>query len=94
MKVLFISGADQQYGTFRMAMQLLEWIRKIDSSIKFIVLTQRYGSLNEWCNKHHFENHVVPYRYCVYYPMKNRAVDLEKHFMELVDVIYMTEFLF
>lgn len=51
MKVQFISGADQQYGMFNMSKLLLE-------SIDYIVLTQKYGPLNEWCDCNAIENYV------------------------------------
>lgn len=79
MKVLFIAGADQQYGTFQMSKLLLETVKKIDNDIQFVVVTQKYGPLNIWCQENDIENITLPYRYCVYYPSTNPIKALIKH---------------
>lgn len=86
MKVLFISGADQQYGTFHISMNLLECMRVINKDIQLVVITQKYGPLNEWCVINHFENYVIPYRYCVYYPTNKKIKRLIKHCLKYVIV--------
>lgn len=78
MKVLFIAGADQQYGTFQMSKLLLENVKKENSNIKFIVITQKYGPLNEWCKGEDIENYIFPYRYCVYHPSGKYIKDKAK----------------
>ena len=71
MKVLFIAGADQQYGTFQMSKLLLESVSRKEAGIQFLVVTQKYGPLNIWCQENNIENFSLPYRYCVYYPSGN-----------------------
>ena len=71
MRVLFIAGADQQYGTFQMSKSMLKAVRRQDEGIEYVVITQKHGPLNDWCDINGFENYVYPYRYCVYYPPKN-----------------------
>lgn len=84
MKVLFIAGADQQYGTFHMSKLLLEYVKKNDNKIEYIVLTQKHGLLNEWCDCNAIENYVFPYRYCVYHPSSSFLKRSIKHFTKQV----------
>lgn len=86
MKILFISGGDQQYGSFQMAVKLLEGTRKINKNVRFILITQTYGMLNDWCLAYNIENYVVPYKYCVYYPEKNKLKTLLKYMLKYISV--------
>ncbi len=86
MRILFFSGADQKYGTFHSSIQLLEWLHRTDSAVEFIVVTQQYGPLNNWCKENGYENYVIPYRYCVYYPPTNNIVKTLKHGFKLLVV--------
>ena len=42
MKVLLLTGADQKYGTHRMTLNMLGFMKKVNPSIKYIVLTPKY----------------------------------------------------
>lgn len=86
MKILFISGADLFGGTFHMARNILEYFEPEKMDIQFVVITPQFGNLNEWCNIHKIENYVLPYKYCVYYPSKNRLVTLLKRTLKRVIV--------
>ncbi len=80
MKILFIAGADQKYGTFQISKLLLDTVRQNDNKMEYIVLTQKSGPLNEWCDANSILNYVYPYRYCVYYPSNNLVKGYLKHF--------------
>lgn len=86
MKVLFIAGADQQYGTFHMSKSLLDPVRSRKNNIEYVVFTQVYGPLNEWCEENGIENYVFPYRYCVYYPFGNPIKSGIKHLLKYIQV--------
>lgn len=88
MRILFISGADQQYGTYHMSKQLLETMCERKYDIHFIVITQKQGPLNEWCNVHNIENYTVPYKYCVYYPTNSRLKKICKHILKWLYVSF------
>lgn len=74
MRILLFAGADQRYGSLKACEQLLHEVNKLSRDAEFVVVTQKNGPLNRWCNEEGIENHVVPYRYCVYYPSKNRLI--------------------
>ncbi len=82
MKVLFIAGADQQYGTYYMSKQLLETSQSIEKNTKFVVVTQKHGALNKWCDEKSIENYVLPYRYCVYHPVDNSIKNVIKLYIK------------
>ncbi len=86
MKVLFISGADQKYGTYHITIQLLANMTNTNEHIDFIVLTQKHGPINEWCDRNQIVNYVIPYRYCVYYPSSNRLMRAIKHTLKTIQV--------
>ena len=82
MKVLFLLGADQKYGTPRMGQNLIKTIKEQDPHIEYIVLTQNYGIINEFCNEANIENYVIPYRWCIYAPYSNKLLDLIKKYLK------------
>lgn len=88
MKVLFISGADQEGGTYQMARNILKYVPQCDKEIKFIVLTQKNGRLNQWCDENGIENYSVPYRYCVYFPPVNPFFAFIKRMIKLLSVSF------
>ena len=92
MKILFIAGHDHKYGTFQMAVKLLQYIQMIDSGIQFILITQAYGALNEWCRSNHIENYVIQYKYCVYFPEKNKLKCVIKYILKYIYVSFCNYF--
>ncbi|MEQ2375255.1 glycosyltransferase family 4 protein [Pilosibacter fragilis] len=86
MKVLFITGADQQYGTYQISKSLIGSMIKFDKTVEYIVVTQRHGQLNEWCKQNNIKNYVFPYRYCVYHPTNNRLLNIAKYVAKYVVV--------
>ncbi len=86
LRILFVAGADQKYGTYHISKLLLHEMQKTEENFVPVVITQRYGPLNEWCNENNIENYVLPYRYCVYYPAKNRIKRLLKWAYKFITV--------
>lgn len=86
LRILFVAGADQKYGTYHISKSLLHEMQKTEENFVPVVITQRYGPLNEWCNENNIENYVLPYRYCVYYPTKNRIKRLLKWAYKFITV--------
>lgn len=84
MKVLLLAGADQKYGTARMTLSMVRWMRENNEDIEYVVLTQKYGKINEECDRIQIENHVIPYRYCVYKPSRNKVLDFAKRNLKKV----------
>ena len=82
MKVLFLCGGDHKYGTPRMAISLIEQVIKTRPDITFIVLTSDKGSVNDQCDELGIENHVIPYKYCVYKKEPNRIADALKRILK------------
>ena len=82
MRVLFVAGADQRYGTYQMSKLLLESVPFLNNNIEYVVITQKQGPLNEWCDDRGIENYVFPYRYCVYHPTDSRLIGAVKHFVK------------
>lgn len=86
MKVLFVAGADQHYGTYQMSKYILKSVRELDNSMDYVVITQKNGPLNEWCKTCGIENYVFPYRYCMYYPTTSKLKGSIKHFLKILHV--------
>ena len=55
MKVLFLCGADHKYGTSKMAKNIMESMKRYNN-IEFIVLTQKYGLINQFCKQKKMRN--------------------------------------
>lgn len=76
MKILFICGQDHKYGTPTMLRSIID---NIDTNqIEFVVVTQKQGEINVFCNQRGIQNIVVPYRNAVYGPCKNKAKNFIK----------------
>ncbi len=87
MKILFLCGADHKYGTLKMAINIIEFMNKYNK-FEFIVLTQKQGEINQFCNEKGVENYVVPYRYCVYAPHTKKLLNLLKKYLKVCIVSF------
>ena len=79
MNVLLICGGDHKYGSPKSAINLIEAISKSNNDIRFVVLTQNSGKINEYCNMQGIPNYVTGHRYAVYMKESNRTIDIFKH---------------
>lgn len=71
-----------------MAKNTLRYVPQYDDQIEYIVVTQRYGPLNQWCDENGIENYSLPYRYCVYIPSKNKILTFVKRIAKLIIVSF------
>lgn len=88
MNVLFIAGADQHYGTYTMSKRIIDSTKELENTVNFTVVTQKRGPLNSWCDERSIKNIVLPYKYCVYYPHKNKILNLVKYAIKYLSVTY------
>lgn len=86
MRILFLTGADQKYGTLHMALSLIQAAKDADWELEYVVVTQKKGLINELCDQMHIENYAIPYRYCVYVPCENRVLDYCKRQLKRMTV--------
>ncbi len=72
MRILFVCGGDHKYGSAKAAMRTIDLSQR-HNDVEFIVLTQTYGEINEYCNKQCIENYAMGYKYATF-RMDNAAL--------------------
>jgi len=78
MKVLLICGGDHKYGSPRSAISFIRSITTLDPTVEYVVLTQNYGKINEFCNERGIENYITGHSYAVY-KAEHGIIDFVKH---------------
>ena len=79
MNVLLICGNDHYYGSAQAAINLLKFAKAHCEDVRYIVLTQTKGAINELCDGMGIENYVTGHAYACVAPEGDRLRNTAKH---------------
>ena len=79
MNVLLICGNDHYYGSAQAAINLLKFARAHCEDVRYIVLTQTKGAINDLCDGMGIENYVTGHAYACVAPEADRLRNTAKH---------------
>ena len=79
MNVLLICGNDHYYGSAQAAINLLKFAKAHCEDVRYIVLTQTKGAINELCDGMGIENCVTGHAYACVAPEGDRLRNTAKH---------------
>ena len=79
MNVLLICGNDHYYGSAQAAINLLKYAKAHCEDVRYIVLTQTKGAINELCDGMGIENYVTGHAYACVAPEGDRLRNTAKH---------------
>lgn len=79
MNVLLICGNDHYYGSAQAAINLLKFAKAHCEDVRYIVLTQTKGAINDLCDGMGIENYVTGHAYACVAPEGDRLRNTAKH---------------
>ena len=79
MNVLLICGNDHYYGSAKAAINLLKYANEHCEDVRYIVLTQTKGAINDLCDGMGIENYVTGHAYACVAPEGGRLRNTVKH---------------
>ena len=79
MNVLLICGNDHYYGSAQAAINLLKFAKAHCEDVRYIVLTQTKGAINDLCDGMGIENYVTGHAYACVAPEGGRLKNTVKH---------------
>ena len=79
MNVLLICGNDHYYGSAKAAINLLKYANEHCEDVRYIVLTQTKGVINDLCDGMGIENYVTGHAYACVAPEGGRLRNTVKH---------------
>ena len=79
MNVLLICGNDHYYGSAKAAINLLKYANEHCEDVRYIVLTQTRGAINDLCDGMGIENYVTGHAYACVAPEGGRLKNTVKH---------------
>ena len=79
MNVLLICGNDHYYGSAKAAINLLKYANEHCEDVRYIVLTQTRGAINDLCDGMGIENYVTGHAYACVAPEGGRLRNTVKH---------------
>lgn len=79
MNVLLICGNDHYYGSAKAAINLLKYADEHCEDVRYIVLTQTKGAINDLCDGMGIENYVTGHAYACVAPEGGRLRNTVKH---------------
>ena len=79
MNVLLICGNDHYYGSAKAAINLLKYANEHCEDVRYIVLTQTKGAINDLCDGMGIENYVTGHAYACVAPEGGRLKNTVKH---------------
>ena len=79
MNVLLICGNDHYYGSAKAAINLLKYANEHCEDVRYIVLTQTKGAINDLCDGMGIENYVTGHAYACVAPEGGRLRNTAKH---------------
>ena len=79
MNVLLICGNDHYYGSAQAAINLRKFAKAHCEDVRYIVLTQTKGAINELCDGMGIENYVTGHAYACVAPEGDRLRNTAKH---------------
>ena len=79
MNVLLICGNDHYYGSAQAAINLLKFAKAHCEDVRYIVLTQTKGAINDLCDGMGIENYVTGHAYACVAPEGGRLRNTVKH---------------
>ena len=79
MNVLLICGNDHYYGSAKAAINLLKYANEHCEDVRYIVLTQTKGAINDLCDELGIENYVTGHAYACVAPEGGRLRNTVKH---------------
>ena len=79
MNVLLICGNDHYYGSAKAAINLLKYADEHCEDVRYIVLTQTKGAINDLCDGMGIENYVTGHAYACVAPEGGRLKNTVKH---------------
>ena len=82
MNVLLICGNDHYYGSAKAAINLLKYANEHCEDVRYIVLTQTRGAINDLCDGMGIENHVTGHAYACVAPEGGRLKNTVKHLVK------------
>ncbi len=84
MNVLLICGNDHYYGSAKAAINLLKYANEHCEDVRYIVLTQTKGAINDLCDGMGIENYVTGHAYACVAPEGGRLRNTVKHLAKKV----------
>lgn len=82
MNVLLICGNDHYYGSAKAAINLLKYADEHCEDVRYIVLTQTKGAINDLCDGMGIENYVTGHAYACVAPEGGRLKNTVKHLVK------------
>ena len=79
MNVLLVCGNDHYYGSAKAAINLLKYANEHCEDVRYIVLTQTRGAINDLCDGMGIENYVTGHAYACVAPEGGRLRNTIKH---------------
>ena len=79
MNVLLICGNDHYYGSAKAAINLLKYANEHCEDVRYTVLTQTKGAINDLCDELGIENYVTGHAYACVAPEGGRLKNTVKH---------------
>lgn len=79
MNVLLVCGNDHYYGSAKAAINLLKYANEHCEDVRYIVLTQTRGAINDLCDGMGIENYVTGHAYACVAPEGGRLRNTVKH---------------
>ena len=79
MNVLLICGNDHYYGSAKAAINLLKYANEHCEDVRYTVLTQTKGAINDLCDELGIENYVTGHAYACVAPEGGRLRNTVKH---------------
>lgn len=82
MNVLLICGNDHYYGSAKAAINLLKYANEHCEDVRYMVLTQTRGAINDLCDGMGIENYVTGHAYACVAPEGGRLKNTVKHLVK------------
>ena len=79
MNVLLICGNDHYYGSAKAAINLLKYANEHCEDVRYTVLTQTKGAINDLCDELGIENYATGHAYACVAPEGGRLKNTVKH---------------